>query len=190
MTLLNDMPEEDIKEYLPSSSKVAPLVIHFSSGCVPNGCFCNTISCLISTYNWKVCRIKEVPECLAHNIVTLGDPTLPVTITMVNYTRHLEIHVSVDDIEEKDLSNICLKIRETVLASIAKVFRVMKFEDMQVEPRLLCPCKHIPSHAATFCTSPNSSSTYTHCSERKKPFGCLQKEQQFWMQDGKIGEIF
>ena len=55
MTLLDDKPENDIQKYLPSPSKVAPLVIHFSSGCVPIGCFSNTISCLISTYNWKVC---------------------------------------------------------------------------------------------------------------------------------------
>ena len=59
MTLLEDKPEKDIQEHLPSSSKVAPLVIHFGNGCVPNGCFCNTISCLISTYNWKVCRVKK-----------------------------------------------------------------------------------------------------------------------------------
>ena len=100
MTLLEEKPEKDIQEHLPSSSKVAPLVIHFSSGCVPNGCFCNTISCFISTYNWKVCRVKKVAKCLADNIITLnGDSTLPVTITMVNYTQHLEIHIDTDNVE-------------------------------------------------------------------------------------------
>ena len=190
MTLLDDKPENDIQKCLPSPSKLAPLVIHFSSGCVPNGCFGNTVSCLISTYNWDVCRTKHgEPECFAHNIVTLRDPTLPVIVTMVNYTRHLEIHVSVDEVKEMDFSSICLKIREMVLAAIAKVFGVMKFQDMQVEPRLLCPCKHTPSHAATVCTPPNSSS-YIFCSKRNRSAGLLQKEQQFWLQDGKIGEIF
>ena len=84
MSLLAD--KKDIQDHLPSSSKVAPLVIHFSNGCVPNGCFGNVISCHISKYNWKVCQTEQgKPECLAHNIVTLRDPTLPVTITIVNH---------------------------------------------------------------------------------------------------------
>jgi len=190
MSLLTDRCKICVEEQLPSPSKVAPLVIHFSSGCVPNGCFGSTVACLISTYNWEVSQTEHgEPECLAHNIVTLSDSTLPVTITMVNSTRHIEIHVGVDEVKEEDFNNICLEIRKTVLAAIVKVFRVMKFEDIQVEPRLLCPCC-IPSNAATVCTPPNSSSLYIFCSKRNRSVGLLQKEQQFWLQDGKIGEIF
>ena len=166
MTLLDDKLENDIQKYLPSSSMVAPLVIHFSSGCVPNGCFGSTISCLISTYNWKVCRMQKVAKCLAHNIVTLnGDSTLPVTITMVNYTRHLEIHVNTDKVKEEDLNGFCVQIRETVLAAIAEVLRVIRFEDMEVKLGLLCPCNCTPSHAATVCPSRSSSNIYIYCSK-------------------------
>ena len=188
MSLLADRCKDCIQECLPSPSMVAPLLIHFSSGCVPNGCFGSTTACLISTYNWEVCRTEEgSPECLAHNIVTLSDPTLPVTVTMVNCTRHLEIHVNMAEVMEKDFNNICIKVCQTVFAAIEKVFKVMRFEDVEVKPAFLCPCKCRPkSHAATVCHLPSNS--YIICSKTKKQVGCLQKEQQFWLQDGKKGE--
>ena len=190
MSLLDDKPENEIQEYLPSSSKVAPLVIHFSSGCVPNGCFGNTTACLISTYNWEVCRTeKNLPECLTHNVVTLSDPTLPVTITMVNYVRHLEVHINMAEVKEEDFSNICLKVYKTYFATIETVFKVMRFEDIEVKEAFLCPCKCWPkSHAATVCHLPSSS--YIICSKTKKQVRSLRKEEQVWFQGGKKGETF
>ena len=185
MTLLEDKPEKDIQKYLLSFSKVAPLVVHFSSGCVPNGCFANTVSCLISTYSWEVCRTKHrKPECLAHNIVTLSDPTLPVSITVVNYTRHLEIYINTDNVEEEHLSGFCLNIRTTNFEAIKEnVFKLTRFEDLQVKPAFLCPCD--PSHVATICeiVFKGSKTYYMKCSERKSSQGCLQEKHLFWFQD-------
>ena len=182
MSLLAD--KKDIVHYLPSPSKVAPLVIHFSSGCVPNGCFGNVISCLISKYNWKVCQTEQgKPACLAHNIVTLRDPMLPVTITIVNHIQHLEIHVNMAKVEEH-FSEICSSIRTSTFSAIENVFKIMHFEDIQVEPAFLCPCKCSPSHAATICTFLFGGS-YTVCTKTGISIGCLQKEQQFWFQEKK-----
>ena len=182
MSLLAD--KKDIVDYLPSPSKVAPLVIHFSCGCVPNGCFGNVISCLISKNNWKVCQTEEgKPACLAHNIVTLRDPMLPVTITIVNHIQHLEIHVNMANIEGH-FSEICSSIRTKTFSALKNVFRVMRFEDIQVEPAFLCPCKCSPSHAATICTFLFGGS-YTVCTKTGISIGCLQKEQQFWFQEKK-----
>ena len=186
MSLLPAIPDEAIQEFLPSSSKVDPLVIHFSNGCVPNGCFGNVTSCLISAYNWKLCRTEQTsPECLAHNIVKLCDPMLPVTITMVNYIRHLEIHVNMDKVEEKDVNTFCLNIHSKLFAAVDKVFDVMRFQRIRVEPAFLCPCECTPSHAARIC--PDSS--YIVCSKTEKPLGTLQREQQFWFPDGGNGKI-
>ena len=187
MSLLAAIPEESIQELLPSSSKAAPLVIHFSNGCVPNGCFGNITSCLISTYKWKLCRTEQSsPECLAHSIVKLCDPKLPVTITIVNYTRHLEIHVNMDKVKEKDVETFCLSIRKSIFAAVHKVFDVMRFQHIHVEPALLCPCDCSPSHAATVL--PDSS--YIVCSKTGKPLGSLQTEQEVWFQDGGNGKMF
>ena len=182
MSLLAD--KKDIVDYLPSPSKVAPLVIHFSSGCVPNGCFGNVISCLISKYNWKVCQTEQgKPECLAHNIVTLCDPTLPVTITIVNHIQHLEIHINMAKVEDH-FSEICSSIKVATFSALKNVFKVMHFEDIQVEPAFICPCKCSPSHAATVCHFLYGGS-YTVCTKTGIPIGCLQKEQQFWFQKKK-----
>ena len=182
MSLLAD--KKDIEHYLPSSSRVAPLVIHFSSGCVPNGCFGNVISCLISKYDWKVCQTEQgKPECLAHNIVTLRDPMLPVTITIVNHIQHLEIHVNMAKVEGH-FSEICSSIRTSTFSALKNVFKVMHFEDIQVEPAFLCPCKCSPSHAATVCHFLYGGS-YTVCTKTGISIGCLQKEQQFWFQKKK-----
>ena len=184
MTLLDEKPENDIQKYLPSSPKVAPLVIHFSSCCVrnvciPNGCFGNTISCLISTYEWKVSQTKKVPKCLAHNIVTLHDPRYPVTITMVNYTRHLEIHISTEKVKEEHLGDFCSSIRKTIFEAMKeKVFKLMRFEDLQIKPAFLCPCDCNPSHVATICND-----SYIVCSETDTSQGCLQEQHLFWFQD-------
>ena len=189
MTLLDE--ENDIQKYLPSSPKVAPLVLHFSSRCVPNvcipnGCFGNTISCLIFAYEWKVSQTKKVPKCLAHNIVTLHDPRYPVTITMVNYTRHLEIHMNTNKVKEEHLGDFCSSIRKTIFEAMKeKVFKLMRFEDLQVKPAFLCPCDCNPSHVATICSDSNMvcSDSYMVCSDTDTSQGCLQEQHLFWFQD-------
>ena len=77
---------------------------------------------------------------------------LPVTITIVNHVQHLEIHVNMANIEGH-FSEICSSIRTKTFSALKNVFRVMRFEDIQVEPAFLCPCKCSPSHAATSATS-------------------------------------
>ena len=187
MTLLEDKPKKDIQEHLPSPSKVAPLVIHFSGGCVPNGCFGNTISCLISTYNWEVCRTKKVAKCLAHNIVTLSDPKLPVTITIVNYTQHLEIHVDTYNVEKEDLGGFCSRICKTIFEAIKeKVFKLMRFEETVVKPAFLFPCDCDPSHVATICGDSDivCKNSYIVCSKTAhRSQGRLQEQHLLWFQD-------
>ena len=190
MSLLTDKCKNCIEEHLPSPSKVAPLVVHFGSGCVPNGCFGSTISCLISTYKWKICQTEQgLPQCLAHNIATLHNPMLPVTITMVNCTRHLEIHINMISVEEEHFNEICLRIQKTIFDAIENVFKIMSFEHIEVKPAFLCPCKCSSSHAATVHHFLLGGS-YMVCSKKMVPVGCLQKEQQFWFQNEKIGETF
>ena len=185
MSLLDD--KEDIEHYLPSPSKVAPLVIHFSNGCVPNGCFGNITSCLISKYNWKVCRTEDdKPECLAHNIVTLHVPKLSKA-TIVNCTRHLEIYVNMSEVKEKDFNEICSHIHSTVFSAIGKVFKLMRFEDIYVEPAFHCPCKHSPKpHIAKICNI-STGSSYLVCTKTSET-SQVQREHQFWLYRGKEGE--
>ena len=50
------------------------------------------ISCLLAIYDWRLSRSEDgSPECLAHNVVSLYDPHLPVQIVLVAKAKHLEI---------------------------------------------------------------------------------------------------
>ena len=48
------IPDHKYHHHLPQSPEIDPLVMKFSSGCVPLGCFGSTISCLLSKYRWEV----------------------------------------------------------------------------------------------------------------------------------------
>ena len=128
MCLLAPISEKSLPQHLPPSSKVAPLVVRFTEDCVPLSCFGSTISCLMSTYDWRVSRNEDgSPECLAHNVVSLYDPDLPVKIVLVDSTHHLEIHVDTEDIDGDLYSDICSQVCETVFGAINKVFHITRF---------------------------------------------------------------
>ena len=131
--------------------------------------------------------MKKVAKCLAHNIVTLSGPKLPVAITIVNYTQHLEIHVDTYNVEKEDLGNFCLRIRKTIFEAIKqKVFKLMRFEDIAVEPTFLCPCDCDPSHVATICSDSDTvcKNSYIVCSKTAhRSQGRLQEQHLFWFQD-------
>ena len=46
MCLKPPIPDQDLHRHIPTSSDTVPLVVRFSSGCVPLGCFGSTISCV------------------------------------------------------------------------------------------------------------------------------------------------
>ena len=97
MCLKPSIPDQELHRYIPTSSDTVPLVVRFSSGCVPLGCFGSTISCLLSKYRWEVVRGEDgTPKCLAHNIASLHDPQLLVDALLVDFTQYLQVHVSCD----------------------------------------------------------------------------------------------
>ena len=88
------IPDQELHRYIPTSSDTVPLVVRFSSGCVPLGCFG---SCLLSKYRWEVVRGEDgTPKCLAHNIASLHDLQLLVDVFLVDFTQYLQVHVTCD----------------------------------------------------------------------------------------------
>ena len=190
MSLLPVFSEKMVKKFIPllNCCKIAPLVIRFTDDCVPNGVFSSTISCLISTYNWRLCRTScGSPACLARNMIRLRDPSLPVAITLVNLTRHLEIHINTSKVQEMIFSQICFSIYKTIFTAIEKVFKVMQFEDVEVQRAFLCPCKSFRlSHAAE--VGHVSTTSFLTCSKTESNVGSLQKKQLYWFQDRENGQ--
>ena len=181
MCLLPDKALNEICKCLPSSPKISPLLVRFSNDCAPNGSFSNTVSCLISSFKWKIAHTRQrKAECLAHNIVTLQPQTAPVKVTLVNSTSYFEIHINAGSADDTPLEEYS-EIRSTIFVALKKVFQTMQFEDIEVEPAFLCPCDLTPAHAATiFPESVVTSKSQLVCCEQKVRVGKLQWSQGVW----------
>ena len=154
MCLKPSIPDQELHRHIPTSSDTVPLVVRFSSGCVPLGCFGSTISCLISKYRWEVVRGEDgTPNCLAHNIACLHDPQLLVNVLLVDFTQYLEVHVSCNLGIHRLPPNTCSLVLTTVLGAIEKVFEIMRLggDKMGISPAGICPCTKVKEkHFARF----------------------------------------
>ena len=154
MCLKPAIPDHELHHHLPQSSETDPLVMKFSSGCVPLGCFGSTISCLLSKYRWEVVRKSDgSPKCLAHNIASLRAPDLLVDVTLVDFIQHFETHVSCDVSIHELPSNTCSLVHTTVFGAVEKVFDIMHLDrdQINISPAVVCTCqKTEEKHFATF----------------------------------------
>ena len=188
MCLLPDKKEDEIRESLSllSTTAISPLFVRFENDCAPNGVFGNTVSCLISNFNWQISlTLERKPQCLAHNIVTLRAGNVPLKVTVVNTLQYFEVHVNADDAA---LQKHIPKIQSTVFEAVTEVLRSMHF-DIEFEPAFLCPCDPSVPHASTIFRDPPSSpvtnESYLTCSITKDLCGCLKWSHGVWFPDWK-----
>ena len=185
MSLLPDIPNNEIEKILPPSSNVSPLVIQFSGDCVPIGCFGNMIACAISQHKWSFNLKVYSPK---HNIVTLCPPDLPLNVTLVDSAQFLQVHINSDGLEEKDLLNFCRKIQSKIFAILKEVFHRMHFTNLEVRPAFLCSCDESSSlHLATTCPDPRDGvdATYLICNETGERQGKLEWRHSVWFEGCK-----
>ena len=167
MCLKPPIPDQELHRYIPKSSDMVPLVVRFSSGCVPLGCFGSTISCLLSKYRWEVIEGEDgTPKCLAHNIASLHDPQLLVDILLVDFTQYLQVHVSCDPGIHQLPPNTCSLVLTNVFGAIEKVFEIMRLggDKMGITPAVLCSCTKVKEkHFANF--ERRDSKYFLRCSQ-------------------------
>ena len=179
MCLLPPIPDGELDKYIPSSSKIVPLVVRFSDDCVPLGCFGSIISCLLSLYDWEVnSKDDDSPECLYHNIVSLFCPTLYFKVVLVDTVDHIEVYVD-ENANCRDLPDI----REEIFGAIRKVFDIMHITDSEIEvsPAFFCPCENVRQpHMASL--GEVKSEKYLLCS-KKRWKGKLQDKYTMWLDD-------
>ena len=154
MCLKPAIPDHKLHHHLPQSSETDPLVVKFSSGYVPLGCFGSTISCLLSKYRWEVVRKSDgSPKCLARNIVTLYAPDLLVDVTLIDFTQSLEIHTARNVRIRKRPSNPCSLVQTTVFGAIEKALNkmILRPDDVKISAAAICSCQETSErHFATF----------------------------------------
>ena len=164
MCLRPAIPDTELHNHVPESSDTVPLVVKFSSGCVPLGCFGSTISCLLSKYGWVVRRIKKGGDvkCLAQNIASLRDPQLLVNVVLVDRNQYIEIHIdskkSIHDLPP----NTCSELHTTVFGAIEKVFNIMRLkkDQIKISPAVVCSCGEVEEPHHTKFVKPRTSMSY------------------------------
>ena len=180
MCLKPSIPDQELHRHISTSSDTVPLVVRFSSGCVPLGCFGSTISCLLSKYRWEVVRGEDgTPNCLAHNIASLHDPQLLVNVLLVNFTQYLELHVSCNLSIHELPPNTCSLVLTTVLGAIEKVFEIMRLggDKMGISPAVVCPCTKVKEkHFAGFTR--RGRKYFLRCSQTTS---IPDEKQMLWM---------
>ena len=183
MSLRPAIPDKDIPQYIPAPSEIAPLVVKFSKDCVPLSCFSSTISCLLSMYDWRLSRADNgSPECLAHNVVSLYDPKLPVQIIVVDTTNHLQIHIRPEEDSDSNVfPKVCFHIRETVFSAIPKVFDTLHLSGIEISPAFLCSCSQSSEpHSASPYKSLDSK-WHLRCSKTEKSVGAALEQHTMWL---------
>ena len=182
MCLKPAIPDQELHRYIPKSSDTVPLVVKFSSGCVPMGCFGSTVSCLLSQYDWQVICRNRAPQCLAHNIASLHDPDLLVNVVFVDLIKYLELHISSDmNIHDSPAHVISNQLREKVLGAIEKVFEVMHIDKNQIilSSSVYCSCTEgTERHCADFV---NRKGKHLLCCELSQISFKPSKMQLLWM---------
>ena len=184
MCLKPPIPDQELHRYIPTSSDTVPLVVRFSSGCVPLGCFGSTISCLLSKYRWEVVRGEDgTPKCLAHNIASLHDPQLLVDVLLVDFTQYLEVHISYYHCMHELLAttNTCSLVLTTVFGAIEKVFEIVRLggDKMRISPAVFCPCTKVEEkHFASF--QRRGREYFVRCSQSQTT-SIPDKKEMLWM---------
>ena len=175
MCLKPAIPNKELHHYIPKSSDAVPLVVKFSSGCVPLGCFGSTIACLLSKYGWEVHRERGLPKCLAHNIAALHDPDLRVNIVLVDFTQYYKIFISSDLSQFPAPARVCSQVRRTVFSAVENVFEIMHldWDKIKISPAVVCECTST-HHFAEFSRSSLYCSESTSISE-------ASEKQLLWM---------
>ena len=191
MCLLPAIPDQELPQLTPSASKVLPLVVKFTDDCVPLGVFSGTVSCLLSKYDWKVSRKGDgSPECLAHNIVCLCHPKLPVEITLVDSTSFIKVYVDVHADEEFNeiLSEMCSEVRQTIFSAIENVFKVMRLTEIKVSPAILCPCQNISvAHSASLLRL--KTKQFLRCSITNSTVAVAERKHTVWFDEDALSQI-
>ena len=190
-SLLQMLPPEELdKHRAPSSSPVAPLIIHFPHGWPRNGIFCCLVVYLINHGKWQVILPSTgSPILIARNCVKFRIPRSACTVTLIDSYVNFEIHISAPP-------PVCRKmaptIRNLVFDGIDAAASTLRYNNEKPQPGFVCPHSDsdngqthsntptIPPHAATI----TEDQEYLECTRDADVFGELSEREKVWLQPG------
>ena len=171
-------PEELDKHRAPSSSPVAPLVVHFPHGWPRSGIFCCLVVYLIDHCKWQICHQSGLPIFVARNCIKFKIPTSPCTISLIDSFAQFEVHVNSP---AEVCCEICPIIRQKIFDGIDAAAATLRYNNARPQPAFLCT--HTPKenekttlHIATL----SEDHKWCMCTEDEDLFYKLNDKQTLW----------
>ena len=172
-SLLQTISSKEIcKQLSTPSTSVAPLLVHFPTGCAQNGVFCALVVYLLSKCHWEFA--KGTLECVSRSCVCFKIPDTTVSIALVDSFSFFKVSVEAPD---PLYPNFCPKIQETIFSGVEAAARALKYNNSKPKPAFLCSkcSSESPPHAAT----PTIDNCYLVCT-KSESFEPLTEQHTVW----------
>ena len=165
-------PNELVQKPPAPASSVAPLLVHFPSGCAQHGVFCALVVYLLSKCNWEFA--KGISECVSRSRVCFQLPDIPVSIALVDSFSFFKVTV---EAPEPMYPKVCPKIREAIFSGVEAAATALRYNNSKPKPAFLCgKCSsELSPHAAT----PSIVYGYQLCT-KSKSYEPLTKQHTLW----------
>ena len=170
--LLKELSAGDFNKHRRSSQSLSPLLLYFSSGCLPNGLFTSLIASLKNQHKWELSYKRTKPACLYRNCIEFGIPGgLPGVVTLIASFRFIEVHVSSSCIDGDLLDEICTTVLNDIYSGLHFSWKLL-YPDADPSIHLGFFCNSCLSHSADSNGHPDVQPHLATLSESQKYETC------------------
>ena len=173
--------EEKEQSLIRECTLAEPLVLHFGKYCAPNGCFGNTIACLMSRKRYQIEYTdlnEDTPECLTHDIVTLRPSRKRFKVTLVNNTKHFTVYVH---LKKESQSKTCYQdVRDEIVSAVRDVLETMHIDKTKMDVNEGFKC----SKCSKIIPLPNTEEETLYCEGHHEELP-LEPKYIVWGRDEK-----
>ena len=162
------------------------MVISFPDNGPQNGMFCS-LNCYLSspanTYpnSWQIALKKQKPMCLTRNCMIFTVPGFTGTVTLTDYFKYFEVHVSTDS---EYIQNLWGHVREAVFEGLEHASTTIGYISNKTQPAILCPAHPEEDHLARI----DEEKMKWQCLEDPSAYGKIRCGDYLWITPSKSSE--
>ena len=168
------------------SSGTQAMVILFPDNGPQNGMFCS-LNCYLSspanTYPkpWQIALKKPKPMCLTRNCMIFKVPGFAGTVTLTDYFKYFEVHVSTGS---DCLQKLWGHVREAVFEGLEHASTTIGYINNNPQPAILCPAHREEDHLASI----DEEKMEWQCLEDPSEYGKIRHGDYLWISPSKASE--
>ena len=159
--ILNSTKECQVIDHLTESSRIAPVVVWFSTGWAPPGVFCCSVCHLQTHAGWEIKKpttyategtSKTQVNYISRNSITFTKHKRPGSVTLIDNFSFFAVCVNLDikKIDSESLIRYCESIKSEVFAAVEASLDNTHHEKKKSSPEAAFVC---PAHQDVECTT-------------------------------------